>query len=447
VEPHSFDRRKILRGAAVAAGALLIEGCHAAPEPASAASVARLPLPGALAVRGTRFRKDGKPFFVSGINYWAGTTLARTGNIAGWDQARRDLDGIQGAGINMIRTMAATEGPDTEPQRIVPTIQPAPRQYVPAGVEGVLRFAEELQSRGLYGIYMLNNFWQWSGGFAQYIAWAGGGPIPYPPPMPNGSWDRFQKSNGTFYKNAKAIELYDDYLKFLVPQLKRNPTVIWELANEPRGMSNVPSFHAWIDRTARLIKSLAPGQLCTTGSEGLTPTPRSAGVDPVSDHASPAIDFVCFHMWAENWGWVHGDRISTGYPKAVDLAKRYINKHAELAVKIGKPLLLEEFGFPRDGGSFDPAAPTTYRDQYFQEVYALVQSLIPTTPMAGIMPWAWAGDSRPPRPGDLWKPGDSFIGDPPHEKQGWYSIYDQDLTLKLIAAWSPKITGTAVSIT
>ncbi len=131
-------------------------------------------------MNGTRFTKNGKPFFVSGINYWAGTTLARTGNAAGWDQVRRDLDGIQAAGINMIRTMGATEGPDTEPQRIVPTIQPAPGQYDPAGVEGVLRFAEELQTRGLYGIYMLSNFWQWSGGFAQYVAWAGRRADPVP---------------------------------------------------------------------------------------------------------------------------------------------------------------------------------------------------------------------------------------------------------------------------
>lgn len=443
VEGRSVSRREILQGAAaVAAGALLMEGCHGgAAGPVSAATLAHQPLPGGLDVRGTRFTKDGKPFFISGINYWAGTTLARTGNAAGWDQVRRDLDGIQAAGLNMIRTMGATEGPNSEPERIVPAIQTAPGQYDPAGVEGVLRFAEELAKRGLYGIYMLNNFWQWSGGFAQYIAWADGGPIPYPPPMPNGSWDRFQRSNGTFYKNAKAMELYDNYIKFLVPQLKSNPTVIWELANEPRGMTNIPAFHQWVDKTARLIKSLAPSQLVTTGSEGLTGTPQYAGVDPVTDHESAAIDFICFHMWAENWNWVHGDSIPTGYPKALDLAKKYITKHAELASKVGKPLLLEEFGFPRDGGSFDPASPTTFRDQYFQQVYALVASLIPTSPMAGIMPWAWGGAERPPRPGDFWKPGDPFIGDPPHEKQGWYSIYDKDTTLKLIAEWSPKITG------
>src|SRR5580692_10172302 len=212
------SRREIVHGAAVGAGALLIDGCHGGPPPApvTPAALAPRPLPDGLEVRGTRFTKNGKPFFVSGINYWAGPTLARTGNAAGWEQVRRDLDGIQAAGLNMIRTMAATEGPDSEPQRIVPTIQPAPGKYDPAGVEGVLRFAEELQRRGLYGIYMLSNFWQWSGGFAQYVAWTDGGPIPYPPPMPNGSWDRFQRFTSGFYENAKAMELYDNYIKFLV---------------------------------------------------------------------------------------------------------------------------------------------------------------------------------------------------------------------------------------
>lgn len=442
-EPPS--RREILQGAAVAAGGLLIGGCHSMPVAASPATVARDHLPGALEVRGTRFIKDGKPFFVSGINYWAGTTLSRTGNAAGLDQVKRDLDGIQAAGLNMIRTMGATEGPDSAPERIVPTIQPAMGQYDPAGIAGVLSFADELQKRGLQGIFMLNNFWQWSGGFAQYLSWAGAGAIPYPPPAPGGSWDQFQKFCGSFYKNDKAKESFRAYIKFLVPQLRNNPAVIWELANEPRGMTNIPAYRDWIDETARLIKSLAPGQLVTTGCEGLTGSPVYAGVDPVKDHQSPSIDFICFHMWAENWNWVHGNSIPAGYPKALDLAKKYLNKHAELAAKVGKPLLLEEFGFPRDGGSFDPTSPTTYRDQYFQEVYALVQSLIPSTPMAGIMPWAWGGDSRPPRPGEFWKVGDPFIGDPPHEKQGWYSIYDKDTTLKLIAEWSPKIANTVTN--
>jgi len=435
------SRRIVVQAAAAAAGGLILESCaHTSSGPA-------LPphpeLPGGLKVEGTRFVKNGKPFFISGFNYWAGPTLARDGNQAGWDQVRRDLDGIQAAGINMIRTCVATEGPDSEPYRIVPTIQPAMGQYDPAGVGGVMRFSEEIAKRGLHAIYMLNNFWQWSGGFAQYLSWAGAGAIPYPPPTPGGSWDRFQHFAGGFYTNAPAVAAYNAFINMLVPKLAGNPMIIWELANEPRGMNNIGAYHKWIDSTARLIKSLAPSQLVTTGSEGETASPRYAGLDVVADHQSAAIDFICFHMWAANWGWVNKDNLAKGYPRALDKAKKYINEHAAAAAKVGKPILLEEFGFPRDGGSYDPASPTTLRDQYFQETYALVQSLLPTTPMAGIMPWAWAGDSRPPRPGQFWKPGDPFIGDPPHEEQGWYSVFDKDTTLKLITDWSSKITGTA----
>src|SRR5579871_3973636 len=116
--PHEsalVSRREIVQGAAVAAAALMVDGCHAGPAPVTAALAAPRPLPDGLQVSGTRFMKNGRPFLVSGLNYWAGTTLARSGDAAGWDRVRRDLDGIQAAGINMIRTIAATEGPDSEP--------------------------------------------------------------------------------------------------------------------------------------------------------------------------------------------------------------------------------------------------------------------------------------------------------------------------------------------
>jgi mannan endo-1,4-beta-mannosidase len=437
-------RRDVLQGAAITAGGLSIEACAhggAAGPPLPPAPA----LPGGLEVKGIRFVRGGKPFVVSGFNYWAGPTLAREGNAAGWDQVRRDLDGLQAAGINMLRVMAATEGPDGAPYRIVPAIQPSLGRYDPAGLAGVKRFADELARRGLLAIFTLGNFWQWSGGFAQYLAWAGQGPIPYPPPAPGGSWDRFQRYVSAFYKNPRAVAGYEAYLQTIVPTLKGNPMVIWELANEPRGLGNVAAYRAWIDRTARLIKAMAPGQLVTTGSEGQTASPFYAGLDVVADHRSAAIDFVCFHMWAANWGWVRRENLAKGFPKALTRAKAYVTDHASRAAVVGKPILLEEFGFPRDGHSFDPAAPTTMRDRYFQEIYALVRALVPTTPMAGIMPWAWAGQSRPPRPGGLWRPGDPFIGDPPHEEQGWYSIYDTDATLKLIADWSRQLAGAAIA--
>ena len=427
------------------AGGLMLPSC-ATTSSAGPAMPAAPELPGALTVKGTRLLKGGKPFFISGINYWAGPTLARDGNQAGWDQVRRDLDGIQAAGLNMIRTCVATEGPDTEPFRIVPTIQPAMGQYDPAGIGGVMRFSEELQKRGLYAIYMLNNFWQWSGGFAQYLSWAGAGAIPYPPPAPNGNWDRFQHFSGGFYTNAEggrgvrrlhqlpgaeAGGQPDDHLgagqraarheqRGRVPQVDRRDRA-------PDQVAGAVAAGDDRQRRADAVAALRRPRTSSTITRARRSTSSASTCGPPTGTGSAR----------RTWPGATPRRSSARRSTSTSTPSR--------AAKVGKPILLEEFGFPRDGGSFDPASTVTLRDQYFQEVYALVHALMPTTPMAGIMPWAWAGDSRPTHPGEFWKPGDPFIGDPPHEEQGWYSVFDKDTTLKLITEWSPRITGTSVT--
>ena len=83
----------------------------------------------------------------------------------------------------------------------------------------------------------------------------------------------------------------------------------------------------------------------------------------------------------------------------------------------------------------------TIRDKYFDEIYALVSSLKATSPMAGHHALGLRRRRAPPRPGEFWKPGDPFIGDPPHEKQGWYSVYDKDSTVSLIKGWSGKLVA------
>ena len=40
--------------------------------------------------------------------------------------------------------------------------------------------------------------------------------------------------------------------------------------------------------------------------------------------------------------------------------------------------------------------------------------------------WGWSGEAKPTTPGNFWEEGDDLIGDPPHEKQGWYAIYQSD---------------------
>jgi mannan endo-1,4-beta-mannosidase len=44
-------------------------------------------------------------------------------------------------------------------------------------------------------------------------------------------------------------------------------------------------------------------------------------------------------------------------------------------------------------------------------------------PVAGANFWAWSGSARP---------GYAWIGDPPHETPGWYSVYNSDTSTQAV---------------
>ena len=107
-------------------------------------------------------------------------------------------------------------------------------------------------------------------------------------------------------------------------------------------------------------------------------------------------------------------------------------------INLNKPLVLEEFGLARDNGSYDPCSTTTYRDLFYYAMFGEVySSVVDGNAAVGANFWAWAGEGRPLVPyGSLWSPGNPWIGDPPHENQGWYSVYDTDTsTLNIISAY------------
>ena len=97
---------------------------------------------------------------------------------------------------------------------------------------------------------------------------------------------------------------------------------------------------------------------------------------------------------------------------------------------IVRKALMEEFGLARDWEPlhdvYNPQSPTTYRDLYYSALYEEVyNSVITGGPVAGDNFWAWGGQARP---------GNDWIGDPPHETSGWYSVYNTDnSTLAIIS--------------
>lgn len=219
-----------------------------------------------------------------------------------------------------------------------------------------------------------------------------------------------------------------------------DPTIMaWQLANEPRGVFRPRAFRRWIKRAATLIRSIDPNHLLSIGSEGNTAGPT--GNHFRKDHAPDLVDYTTIHIWVQNWGWYDPQRPEATYDHAVEKAKKYLQKHLAGAEKLKKPLVLEEFGIARDLDDHHPDASTKWRDRYYREIFQQIHEFAEAkTSIAGCNFWAWAGEGRPGAPKAVWQSGDPFTGDPPHEYQGWYSVYDRDTaTLRVIREFGERM--------
>jgi mannan endo-1,4-beta-mannosidase len=417
---------------------LLIMGCRQRQEPGPAAKPAATAVSSGLqagpadpgkfvTVRDGKFILDGQPYRFVGANFWQGMNLASSG--PGGDRTRllQELDRLRELGVINLRVVAASEGPNTEPQRIVPALMLSPGVYDEKLLDGLDFLLAEMGKRGMRAVMVLNNFWQWSGGMAQYVSWHEKTPIPYP-----GDYEVFINFSAKFYACAECQTWFRNHIAMLVARTnpytalkyRDDPAIFsWELGNEPRRYPQ-----SWIDGTASYIKSLDPHHMVTTGSEGAPPEEPTQ--DFVKTHGGPDIDYVTIHIWPQNWGWFDPQNPSK-YKSAEAKAIAYFQKHAKEAAALRKPLVLEEFGLARDWepvhDNYNPASPTTYKDLFYAALYKQVEdSIAAGGPAAGDNFWAWAGKARPGLP---------WVGDPPHEPSGWYSVYDTDAsTLAIISA-------------
>ena len=400
---------------------------------------------------GTGFRLGGKPYHFIGANYWQAMNLASKGAGGDRRQFLRELDDMKAHGITNLRIVAASEGPDTEPLRIVPALLVSPGVYNEDLLDGLDFAIKALRDRDMKAVMTMGNMWHWSGGFGQYLVWAGvATSIPYPPPRPGGDWNEYQSFASQFYGNPQAVAYYLDHLakivnrynKYTRTRYRDEPAIMsWELANEPRALSHVVDYLAWIDQSSKFIKSLDHNHLVTTGSEGDTSDPGFSGTEYLRDHAFASIDYGTTHVWVQNWGWYDPLRAAETYAPAVALAESYIDSHVARTRTLGKPIVFEEFGLARDLNDFSPSSAVTMRDRYYTELFGHFYAFARTNDVAGTNFWAFAGEARPVQPGAFWQPGQPFIGDPPHEQQGWYSIYDRDAsTLAIVKRFSRLMT-------
>lgn len=393
-----------------------------------------------------RFLQGDREYRFVGANLWYAVHLASKG--PGGDRARldRELDRLQALGLSNLRIMASSEGSEGALEQALPTMQPHPGQIDEAQLDGLDYLLQALAQRGMHAVVCLNNFWQWSGGFAQYLHWTGAGEIPYPSKQ---SWQAFESYVERFYENEQAQLWFRAFVRRLIERRNRynglvyrdDPTIMaWELANEARGKNRVRRFRDWIHETAAFIKSLDRNHMVTTGSEGDTPHPWWNGTDVQRDHQSPFIDYITFHLWVENWGWYDPKVAETSFATAMERARSYIASHLEAAVALGKPIVLEEFGIARDGRQMEASAPAEFRARYYRQILSmLMPGALTSEGAAGANFWAWSGEGRPAKPGGMWRVGDPWLGDPAHEEQGWYGVYDEEsATLEVLRDFAER---------
>jgi mannan endo-1,4-beta-mannosidase len=400
-----------------------------------------------------QFILDGNPYFFVGTNMWYGAYLGSPGKTGNRERLKKELDALVSLGITNLRICAGSEESEMS-CAITPAFQTAPRVYNEELLEGLDYLLCEMAKRNMHAVLFINNYWQWTGGTAQYNSWVTGKKIP-DPDDPKFGYSMFMDFSSEFYLNKEAQECFNDYVRMIVIRknkfteiiYKDDPTIMaWQLANEPRPgrsldvIKTADVFYKWIDETANLIHSLDPNHLVSTGSEGLAGSLELKEIY-MKAHKSKYIDYATMHLWAKNWSWFDATNAEETYPIAEQNAIEYVKQHLKYARKLKKPITLEEFGIPRDLEKYKSGTPTTYRDKYFKKIFELVyESAADGKPIGGTNIWAWGGTGRNNSNDDTWREGDDYLGDPPQEPQGLNSIYNSDTsTLEIIKSHAEKL--------
>lgn len=396
-----------------------------------------------ISVEGVQLIRYGKTYRFVGANFWYGAYLGATEE--GRERLRQELDQLKALGIDNLRVLAAAEQTDLT-MAVRPALHMSPGTYNENLLIGLDVLLAEMGKRDMVAVLYINNFWQWSGGMAQYMSWVTG--TPALDPDVTRDWNGFMQNTAAFYRSEQAQEWYRDLIRILVSRTNSvtgqayvdDPTIMsWQLANEPRPGSDAegrpffPHYKTWIQETARFIKSLDSNHLVSTGSEGSMGTLRDLNLYKEA-HDIAEVDYLTFHMWPKNWSWFDVTRSDETYPQAVANSKAYILQHLQVAEELRKPLVLEEYGIERDKSDYSLTSTTEQRDRFFRELFGFIETQVKLdSPLMGANFWAWGGLGRAQSTDFIWRAGDPFTGDPPQEPQGLNSIFSGDeSTLKLL---------------
>jgi mannan endo-1,4-beta-mannosidase len=367
-----------------------------------------------------------KPYYFIGTNYWYSSLLGlEKDKKRGVERLRKELDFLKKNGVTNLRILGGAEGVGllNNVPRVGPPLQPVQNKFNVEVLDGLDLVLFEMSKRQMKAVIFFSNNWEWSGGFQQYLIWNKVVPKDLETRKPG--WDELRDVVSKFYSCAPCKAAYNEQVNLILNRTNKfnrkkyidDPTIMaWELANEPRPMRLVANedYKKWKDKN----------HLVTIGHEGSIGTESMPIFEEI--HADKNVDYLTIHIWAKNWGWFKEDK---DYENALEKATNYVNEHIAVAKKLNKPLVIEEFGLPRDGHSFDVASTTILRDQYYSKMFEFVaESSKNNGVVAGANFWAFGGTARPIKNQIFWKNGNDYMGDPPMEEQGLNTVFDSDKT-------------------
>lgn len=396
-------------------------------------------------------QKDGKlyigdkPYYFIGTNFWYGAILGSQGQGGNRERLHKELDFMKENGINNLRVLVGADGVAGQAVKVMPTLQQAPGVYNDTIFDGLDYLLAEMEKRDMHAVLFFNNSWEWSGGYGQYLEWAGQGQVPEKGVH---DWPVFVKHVAQYADCDSCHALFFDHVKHVMSRTNRytdrkytdDPTIMsWQVGNEPRAFSDEakPALAAWLKQTTALIRSLDRNHLISIGSEG------SWGCEMDMDlfeqiHADANVDYLTMHVWPKNWSWIDINSIPASVDTAIVHTRQYMDEHMTVARKLKKAIVMEEFGFPRDNHKYTLDDPVTARDAYYSYVFGQVaQSFKNNDVLAGCNFWAWGGFGRPTH--EFWHPWDDYVGDPSQEEQGLNSVFDTDSTINVIKEYASQL--------
>ena len=213
------------------------------------------------------------------------------------------------------------------------------------GLERLDHLIADAEQAEIRLILPLVNYWPDFGGMDRYVAWFQG------------------NSRHEFYRNPNIREAYQAYVGQILARkntitgrvYKDEPAILaWELANEPRcdTRSGGVVLLEWVRTMSRWVKQNDPNHLLGVGDEGYFANGSGElydgrhGVDCNAFLEVPDIDFGTFHLYPQIWR----------KKDAIPFGLRWIEQHLKAGEKMGKPMLLEEYGMMLGGPRGLPSA-------------------------------------------------------------------------------------------